>query len=93
MRTGLAGFGAVAAAALFAAMSPLPAQAHDYPWCVASQHGTAQDCLFRTKAQCDAAASGYGTCIRNHAVPEMTEEPARPDKKAAKKAAAKKRSE
>ena len=85
MRAGLVSFSAAIAGLLFAAMSPLSAQAHDYPWCVASQHGTAQDCLFRTKAQCDATASGYGTCIRNYAVSEMPEALPRLKKSVAKK--------
>lgn len=70
-----AGWWCIILVAGLTALSP-KAAAHDYPWCVASQHGTAQDCLFRTKAQCDAAASGYGVCIRNYPVPEHPVGPA-----------------
>jgi hypothetical protein len=40
------------------------AQAMDYPWCVASGSGF-EDCSYTTFAQCQAAASGTGSCYPN----------------------------
>ena len=80
-----ASIGLALLAAAFSMVAPRSAAAQDYPWCVASQHGAAQHCLFRAKEQCDATASGYGTCIRNYAVPEVSEAPRPPKKRPAKR--------
>ncbi len=68
MLVSLAGLGALLAAAP-------EAQAHDYPWCVASTVDVPQDCAYTTKAQCDATASGYSYCIRNYAIPDYPPAP------------------
>ena len=54
-----ASIGLALLAAAFSMVAPRSAAAQDYPWCVASQHGAAQHCLFRTKEQCDAVGGNH----------------------------------
>lgn len=51
---------------MIALYSGLPgaALAQDYPWCVAAEEGRT-DCSFSTYEQCQATASGIGSCYQN----------------------------
>ena len=53
------------------------AQAHDYPWCVAATRFSGDDCAYVSREQCQLSAFGRGTCIRNYAVPDPAEKPAK----------------
>jgi len=71
-------------ACLFAALAltggllfSLSAQAHDYPWCVAATRFSGDDCAYVSREQCQLSAFGRGTCIRNYAVPDPAEKPAK----------------
>jgi hypothetical protein len=56
--------GVAACAALAAALSPAAAtEATDYPWCVSREYNL--DCIYATRAQCEATASGVGGCAPN----------------------------
>ena len=76
---------AIAALAVAAAgaLTPRPAQAIEYPWCV--QYGGSngsQNCGFSTFAQCQAAASGTGGfCNENPRYEAPAEKPARRGKR------------
>src|SRR5271168_3809252 len=55
-------FAAIALAAL-AAVSPKPAHAREYPWCL-SREGYLY-CFYETQQQCQWTASGIGGCALN----------------------------
>jgi Protein of unknown function (DUF3551) len=68
--------GLAACAALAAALSPAAAtEATDYPWCVSRENNL--DCVYATRAQCEATASGIAGCAPNPRVLFPQQRPSR----------------
>jgi hypothetical protein len=64
---------AAAVTLLTAVASPVPAQAHYYPWCAhytGADYGSAISCGYMTREQCMATVSGIGGfCTQNFPPP------------------------